>query len=120
MNAFSSFFFFFLMIRRPPRSTLFPYTTLFRSHFRTRRRAHAEEHYSAHEAADETRDHAAAALNPEAALRRRTMTARRTHLPVLFLVLTLLGCDRPHPAGVAAPSFTAAGVGRPPGPVNPQ
>src|SRR5438552_9136708 len=42
-------FFFFLMIRRPPRSTLFPYTTLFRSfgvvpgigeqlgHFRTRR-----------------------------------------------------------------------------------
>src|SRR5579863_872924 len=33
--SFSSFylffFFFFLMIRRPPRSTLFPYTTLFRS-----------------------------------------------------------------------------------------
>src|SRR5471030_3462865 len=28
--SFSSFFF-FLMIRRPPRSTLFPYTTLFRS-----------------------------------------------------------------------------------------
>src|SRR3712207_7061948 len=25
--------FFFLMIRRPPRSTLFPYTTLFRSHY---------------------------------------------------------------------------------------
>src|SRR2546430_16189426 len=28
---FFSFLFFFLMIRRPPRSTLFPYTTLFRS-----------------------------------------------------------------------------------------
>src|SRR2546429_9390388 len=27
----NSCFFFFLMIRRPPRSTLFPYTTLFRS-----------------------------------------------------------------------------------------
>src|ERR1022692_1520827 len=27
-------FFFFLMIRRPPRSTLFPYTTLFRSRYR--------------------------------------------------------------------------------------
>src|SRR2546427_2476870 len=27
-----TFFFFFLMIRRPPRSTLFPYTTLFRSY----------------------------------------------------------------------------------------
>src|SRR6267378_4287210 len=31
--------FFFLMIRRPPRSTLFPYTTLFRSHALERRRA---------------------------------------------------------------------------------
>src|SRR5712692_11611574 len=29
--VFFPFFFFFLMIRRPPRSTLFPYTTLFRS-----------------------------------------------------------------------------------------
>src|SRR5260370_16961048 len=29
--TFVSLFFFFLMIRRPPRSTLFPYTTLFRS-----------------------------------------------------------------------------------------
>src|ERR1039457_6657004 len=29
---FVSLFFFFLMIRRPPRSTLFPYMTLFRSH----------------------------------------------------------------------------------------
>src|SRR5438874_7458003 len=28
---YSASFFFFLMIRRPPRSTLFPYTTLFRS-----------------------------------------------------------------------------------------
>src|SRR2546422_1586006 len=28
----SFYFFFFLMIRRPPRSTLFPYTTLFRSY----------------------------------------------------------------------------------------
>src|SRR2546430_10285492 len=28
---YQSVFFFFLMIRRPPRSTLFPYTTLFRS-----------------------------------------------------------------------------------------
>src|SRR2546427_11545962 len=31
-------FFFFLMIRRPPRSTLFPYTTLFRSPCRPKRR----------------------------------------------------------------------------------
>src|SRR5258705_13746882 len=31
LSAENFFFFFFLMIRRPPRSTLFPYTTLFRS-----------------------------------------------------------------------------------------
>src|SRR5271168_5559305 len=39
---FFFFFFFFLMIRRPPRSTLFPYTTLFRSRlprYRARPRA---------------------------------------------------------------------------------
>src|SRR6266540_4524135 len=34
---FLLFFFFFLMIRRPPRSTLFPYTTLFRSATRCQR-----------------------------------------------------------------------------------
>src|SRR5216683_5712103 len=33
------FFFFFLMIRRPPRSTLFPYTTLFRFRSGLQRRA---------------------------------------------------------------------------------
>src|SRR2546421_6433487 len=37
LHAFCSFIFFFLMIRRPPRSTLFPYTTLFRSHESRRR-----------------------------------------------------------------------------------
>src|SRR5476649_3050935 len=50
-------FFFFLMIRRPPRSTLFPYTTLFRSRSqsppapslcerRRRKPARSEEHTS--------------------------------------------------------------------------
>src|SRR5437870_9091705 len=33
MLLFIYLFFFFLMIRRPPRSTLFPYTTLFRSFY---------------------------------------------------------------------------------------
>src|SRR6266536_5672252 len=56
-DYYFSFFFFFLMIRRPPRSTLFPYTTLFRSPFeprppgrRHRRRGldrRSEEHTSA-------------------------------------------------------------------------
>src|SRR5258708_24841747 len=35
--------FFFLMIRRPPRSTLFPYTTLFRSRVRQRGRQGGQE-----------------------------------------------------------------------------
>src|SRR6478752_9282815 len=39
MCAFRPFF--FLMIRRPPRSTLFPYTTLFRSSRRRSRPAHS-------------------------------------------------------------------------------
>src|SRR5256886_6313073 len=33
VGCFYFAFFFFLMIRRPPRSTLFPYTTLFRSYY---------------------------------------------------------------------------------------
>src|SRR3712207_8985160 len=48
-------FFFFLMIRRPPRSTLFPYTTLFRSSGTPTRRAqenalltHIAEHYGSY------------------------------------------------------------------------
>src|SRR2546430_12852158 len=39
-ESFSVLFFFFLMIRRPPRSTLFPYTTLFRSRTQQLRQAH--------------------------------------------------------------------------------
>src|SRR2546422_8283396 len=39
-----SYFFFFLMIRRPPRSTLFPYTTLFRSRLLPRLRRPADPH----------------------------------------------------------------------------
>src|SRR5215471_20914487 len=38
IRSFYFSFFFFLMIRRPPRSTLFPYTTLFRSWCRGRPR----------------------------------------------------------------------------------
>src|SRR5436305_8857527 len=40
--------FFFLMLRRPPRSTLFPYTTLFRSDAVDRRHARAPHHVHHH------------------------------------------------------------------------
>src|SRR5437899_8009372 len=39
--VYSVLLFFFLMIRRPPRSTLFPYTTLFRSKIVARCNAHS-------------------------------------------------------------------------------
>src|SRR3712207_9077269 len=42
LHVFECCLFFFLMIRRPPRSTLFPYTTLFRS--RAFRRARSRGH----------------------------------------------------------------------------
>src|SRR5256885_13517153 len=46
------FLFFFLMIRRPPRSTLFPYTTLFRSHVARPRRRVPRPRRRAHRGAD--------------------------------------------------------------------
>src|SRR5437867_5984525 len=42
--------FFFLMIRRPPRSTLFPYTTLFRSRKEVHQRGYKEQTTSANRA----------------------------------------------------------------------
>src|SRR3712207_7057947 len=75
-------FFFFLMIRRPPRSTLFPYTTLFRSlheveqhadegHRAERRREAADVHHAVgpthrlggHERAREVEDRKSTRLN---------------------------------------------------------
>src|SRR2546429_6469363 len=54
-------FFFFLMIRRPPRSTLFPYTTLFRSHGnRTGQnlvRGHVREPHRPHEQGQRSEEH---------------------------------------------------------------
>src|SRR2546425_10303722 len=51
------FFFFFLMIRRPPRSTLFPYTTLFRSHstIDRNRRGHGVLYVRGYQADDQMR-----------------------------------------------------------------
>src|SRR5256885_16080665 len=43
------YFFFFLMIRRPPRSTLFPYTTLFRSRLGPRARMQPGRKRNGHE-----------------------------------------------------------------------
>src|SRR3712207_7682014 len=49
-----SHFFFFLMIRRPPRSTLFPYTTLFRSDSDLREAAKRQATYAIREMVTKT------------------------------------------------------------------
>src|SRR5476651_2809965 len=53
-------FIFFLMIRRPPRSTLFPYTTLFRSHEHHVQRARSDVEG---DEADEREDRKSTRLN---------------------------------------------------------
>src|SRR5215467_13908160 len=68
-------FFFFLMIRRPPRSTLFPYTTLFRSGSASSHRTHPG---SSHPGADRRKLSALALCR---GLRRRTAPPHWRHLP---------------------------------------
>src|SRR5258708_20769132 len=82
--AILSPFFFFLMIRRPPRSTLFPYTTLFRSpplrrHLRRR-------------SADRTRARHPVRLPPRARLARRDRKSTRlnsSHQIISYAVFCL-------------------------------
>src|SRR3712207_7814543 len=66
--------FFFLMIRRPPRSTLFPYTTLFRSeaeHLRDEHRHRLAEHRRLRlDAADAPAEHAEAVDHRRVRVRR--------------------------------------------------
>src|SRR5215470_17921034 len=57
------FFFFFLMIRRPPRSTLFPYTTLFRSPAEPRRRGGRPDVYQVDVHRPDKRDRKSTRLN---------------------------------------------------------
>src|SRR3712207_7851178 len=92
-------FFFFLMIRRPPRSTLFPYTTLFRSAFRSAgarpidlpaplgaggprrrnlRRTRSEEHTSE--------------LQSRQYLVCRLLLEKKITLPLLLILLLVLTC----------------------------
>src|SRR2546425_11829727 len=70
ISSFFICYFFFLMIRRPPRSTLFPYTTLFRSVVRNRGLAPGRSHGGIAvdaELGHESRDHAEEARASEVA-----------------------------------------------------
>src|SRR5256885_3789576 len=85
-------FFFFLMIRRPPRSTLFPYTTLFRS----------EEQHGAREPEEQHRLAAETQLEPDreqiehahgnaaqAELDRKSTRLNSSHLVISYAVFCL-------------------------------
>src|ERR1039457_2220508 len=61
---FSFVFFFFLMIRRPPRSTLFPYTTLFRSTDKPHREHHCATIGVRHVRHDRSEEHTSELQSP--------------------------------------------------------
>src|SRR2546422_11761203 len=72
------FFFFFLMIRRPPRSTLFPYTTLFRS-ARQERGAHYLAHCASRTLPGLYADSRSCRCVAQDCVRRRTLAAQENH-----------------------------------------
>src|SRR3712207_7184939 len=76
MKCIESVIFFFLMIRRPPRSTLFPYTTLFRSHRRAGQGDAAE--VVAIQPADSGADRARAPEERHCPRRRQTLSTAVT------------------------------------------
>src|SRR6267154_4994105 len=80
------FFFFFLMIRRPPRSTLFPYTTLFRSLARGRLH-HAGYHAMSTPASKRSEEHTSELQSPVHLVCRLLLEKKKTHI-ITFLLYT--------------------------------
>src|SRR5438270_4095888 len=93
MCVFLLCFFFFLLIRRPPRSTLFPYTTLFRSdRARDVHRARAAVPGRARrrpQCARERRLERAAALDPQRARDRKSTRLNSSHSQISYAVFCL-------------------------------
>src|SRR5690348_17932470 len=87
----SSHFFFFLMIRRPPRSTLFPYTTLFRSDRPLVRAAVAVQPAERHvdPAAVRSEEHTSELQSP-VHLVCRLLLEKKKNIPSSLLTLTRL------------------------------
>src|SRR5256885_6873458 len=79
--------FFFLMIRRPPRSTLFPYTTLFRSC--ENRWAEAGMGCAPHSASDLGNDCRQGADGPGVVLDRKSTRLNSSHLVISYAVFCL-------------------------------
>src|SRR5258707_3644717 len=84
----TDFYFFFLMIRRPPRSTLFPYTTLFRSQRKFRRTAgRAALSYDTISAVDAGAN--AVAAHTRATVDRKSTRLNSSHANISYAVFCL-------------------------------
>src|SRR3712207_9090794 len=85
------FFFFFLMIRRPPRSTLFPYTTLFRSEVLTRSLAKdpAQRYATALAAVKDLERTLDALRSKESAQDRKSTRLNSSHANISYAVFCL-------------------------------
>src|SRR2546426_2819197 len=83
--ALSIFLFFFLMIRRPPRSTLFPYTTLFRS-LAARRAARRPGSHPGHETLQAGEPRVEAGLHGRD---RKSTRLNSSHLVISYAVFCL-------------------------------
>src|SRR5256885_13326683 len=75
------------MIRRPPRSTLFPYTTLFRSHELDHRRQHLPESVEGHR--QETNAAEARIEEHRLVLDRKSTRLNSSHLVISYAVFCL-------------------------------
>src|SRR5438067_10930069 len=84
------FFFFFLLIRRPPRSTLFPYTTLFRSVPVPARRVCARRGVPGQGGQRDPRQHPAALQEPvHRRLDRKSTRLNSSHVSISYAVFCL-------------------------------
>src|SRR2546430_13543716 len=95
--------FFFLMIRRPPRSTLFPYTTLFRSRERLLARGRSERLDAHSQGPDRARDARPSGGRGTGERRDRKSTRlNSSHSQISYAVFCLKkkndGRDESHPA----------------------
>src|SRR5204862_6671757 len=81
-HAFASLVFFFLLIRRPPRSTLFPYTTLFRS-------VEAGQVRRIHERARVADEHPAPVELGETRADRKSTRLNSSHVEISYAVFCL-------------------------------
>src|SRR5256885_12924951 len=99
----SSVRFFFLMIRRPPRSTLFPYTTLFRSFREAFGDQVAVQHsgLSEGERYDRSEEHTSELQSPCNLVCRLLLEKKKTSAIGRFIIDCAGVCAQPHPSFVA-------------------